>query len=158
MREIKFRSPIVCHNGHRGFWYWRPHPESLCEVETIEIVAIDKCDCSKFGESEGWSRNGKDQQYIDSQDMDGQDIYEGDVLRFTDKEEWYRGKYWADYMFADAKGKEEIIKKLNAEPYEERVVNLPEDYEWLLSDEIQTYWKVVGSTYENPELLNEKEG
>ena len=81
-------------------------------------------------------------QYTGLKDKNGKEIYESDVLRFADKWEWYR---------ASGASKEEIDKL----PYEERVISIPEDYEWLLSSEIQTYWEVAGNIYESPELLEE---
>ena len=94
-------------------------------------------------------------QYTGLKDKNGKEIYFDDILRFSDKWEWYRGEYGIKMMFADKKRKEELQAKYDAEPYEERVVESIEDYEWLLSSEIQQYWEVIGNKWENPELLEE---
>ena len=80
-------------------------------------------------------------QFTGLLDKNGQEIFESDVLRFSDKWEWYR---------SSSVSKDEL-ENLD---YEERIIVIPRDYEWLLSDEIQTYWEAVGNIYENPELLN----
>lgn len=77
-------------------------------------------------------------------DSKGVDIYEGDIVRFSDKWEWYRGQYGIKMMAAEGERLEELKAQYEAEPYEERVVKLPEAYEWLLSSEIQSYWEVIG--------------
>jgi hypothetical protein len=74
-------------------------------------------------------------------DRNGNMIYFGDKVRFADKVEWYRGEYWADVMVGN-KTKEQALKEINERPYEERTVESVQDYEWLLSSEIQTYWEL----------------
>lgn len=78
----------------------------------------------------------------DIKDKNGNMIYFGDKVRFVDKVEWYWREYWADVLVGN-KTREQAIKEINERPYEERVVESVQDYEWLLSDEIQTYWEVV---------------
>ena len=76
-------------------------------------------------------------------DRNGKEIHFGDTVRFVDKWEWYRGE-WA-WKLMGKKGEER--KRLEAEyealPFEERLVENEQDYEWLLSSEMQTYWEVV---------------
>lgn len=83
------------------------------------------------------------QQFTGIFDKNGVKIYFGDTVRFSDKWEWYRGE-WAWKMMGK-KGKElEVLKKeFDGLPYEERVVEDKNDFEWLLSSEIQSYWEVV---------------
>ena len=75
-------------------------------------------------------------------DRNGKDIHFGDTLRFADKVEWYRGSYWAK-VAVGTMTREQAIKEIDEQPYEERLIENEQDYEWLLSSEIQTYWEVV---------------
>jgi hypothetical protein len=68
-------------------------------------------------------------------------IFEGDTLRFTDKWEWYRASVGGGVLATPEKVLTDHVKY----PYEERTVELPRDYDWLLSSEIQTYWEVIKS-------------
>ena len=86
-------------------------------------------------------------QFIDLQDKNGISIYEGDVIQFSDKYEWHRSPFQSKDEI------KEILEDHVKYPYERRVVKVPEDYEWLLSGEIQSYWEVIGNIHQNPELL-----
>lgn len=93
-------------------------------------------------------------QFTGLKDKNGKEIYEGDVLEFADKWEWYRGPYGIKMMVAEGARLTELQEMYDAEPMERRVIEMPSCYEWILSSEIQTYWHVIGNIYENPELLN----
>jgi len=80
----------------------------------------------------------------DIKDRNGRMIYFGDTVRFVDKVEWYRGDYWAKVAHG-VMTREEALKEIDEKPYEERLVENVQDYDWLLSSEIQTYWEVVGA-------------
>ena len=67
----------------------------------------------------------------------GVELYEGDVIQFADKWEWYRGN-WGGGWRATQADKTEVETDHVKYPYERRVVEIPKDYEWLLSSEIQT--------------------
>jgi hypothetical protein len=93
-------------------------------------------------------------------DKNGVLIYEGAKIRFANRWQWYRGTLkQAGTGYFDKKGveltspafasKEDVESDLENYPYEERVVKLPEDYEWLLSNEIQEYWEVSGNIMED---------
>lgn len=72
-------------------------------------------------------------------DKHGKEIYEGDALRFVDKWEWYR----SSHPLASREQYQAILNDHEKYPYEERAVELPAAYDWLLSDEVQTYWEIV---------------
>ena len=92
-------------------------------------------------------------QFTGIKDRNKVEIYEGDVLEFADKWEWYRGSYGIKMRFAEPERKAELQKQYDAEPMERRVIEMPDCYEWILSSEIQTYWHVIGNIHQNPELI-----
>lgn len=133
MREIRFRA-------------WMQRMDGTGYMEDHETV---------MGALFDYLADAKVMQYTGIKDKYGVDIYEGDIMRFSDKWEWYRGKYAIAMMCADG----DKLKKLKAdyenEPYEIRTIDdLPEDYEWLLGGDIQTYWEVIGNIHQNLELLD----
>ena len=75
-------------------------------------------------------------------DRNGKMIYFGDTVRFADKVEWYRSEYTGKLLLGMIT-KKDALKEINAKPYEERLVENVQDYEWLLSSEIQIYWEVI---------------
>ena len=75
-------------------------------------------------------------------DRNGVMINFGDTMIFSDKLEWYKGEYFVDILAGRMTG-EEAKQKINEKPYETRKVESVEDYEWLLSSEIQSWWEVV---------------
>jgi len=96
-------------------------------------------------------------QFTGLTDKHGKEIFEGDILEFTNKWAWYGRKYAMLLIGATADEEVEIRKQYDAEPMERREVKIPDCYEWILSNEIQEYWTVIGDIHSNPELLeNEK--
>jgi len=134
MREIKFRA---FDNQTNKYEHWSSEEN---EYDGIFWIMIKR---PEFPPPE---------QYTGPKDKNGKEIYEGDVLQFSDKLEWYRG----DVFKHSIRGKsvhEEIKTNHIKYPYERRVIEMPECYEWILSEEIQRYWEVVGNIHENPELI-----
>jgi hypothetical protein len=79
-------------------------------------------------------------------DRNGREIVEGDTLRFVDKWEWWRGQFGGGWL-ATEEQRQEVLHDHEKFPYEDRVIKLPEAYEWLLgTSEIQTYWEVLEDT------------
>jgi uncharacterized phage protein (TIGR01671 family) len=94
------------------------------------------------------------EQYTNFKDKEGNEIYEGDIIEFTDKWEWYRGKYAVSMMFADNERKKQLEKEYNEEKMYRIEVKFPSFFEISKSD-LKSYWKIVGNIHENPELLSE---
>lgn len=90
-------------------------------------------------------------QFTGLPDKNGKDIYFKDILQFDKKWEWYKNDIISKTI--NGASHQEIQTWLDTMPYKRRVVEDITDYEWLLSSEIQQYWKVVGNIYENPEII-----
>ena len=97
-----------------------------------DFLTLSKLDLSKF----------KMQQFTGVIDRNKNKIYFGDTLRFADKVEWYRGEYWSKVALG-IMSKKQALEEIEAKPYEERLIEEIQDFEWLLSSEIQSYWEVV---------------
>jgi len=97
-----------------------------------DFLTLSKLDLSKF----------KMQQFTGIVDRNKNKIYFGDTLRFVDKVEWYRGEYFSKVALG-IMTKKKALEEIEAKPYEERLIEDNQDFEWLLSSEIQSYWEVV---------------
>lgn len=152
-REIKFRAWDT-----RGKSWLYPYPEGFHlfgETTCFDLIR-DQMHERYPGESSLLLMNEVEVvQYTGLKDKNGKEVYEGDVLQFSDKWEWYRGQFGGGWLATQA-DKTEVETNHVKYPYERRVVNLPSDYEWLLSSEIQTYFEVIGNIYENPDLLDKQ--
>lgn len=136
MRQIKFR----CYSTSTKKWYYlNPYKKS----------SEFKAAISDLAESESW----KVMQFTGLKDCKGAEIYESDILQFSDKWEWYKCQYGPKLIFSDEEQRKKIRVEYEKEPYERRVVTMPECYEWMLSSEIQSYWEVIGNIYQHKELL-----
>lgn len=89
MRELRFRQPVVCQNGHKAFWFFEidqslmPFPD---QIINHGVPQNQTCSCSKFDYEEGWRRAGGDQQDTGI-DVEKESIYEGDVVEFEYQEQ-----------------------------------------------------------------------
>ena len=97
-----------------------------------DFLTLSKLDLSKF----------KMQQFTGVIDRNKNKIYFGHTLRFADKVEWYRGEYWPKVALG-IMSKKQALEEIEEKPYEERLIEKNQDFEWLLSSEIQSYWEVV---------------
>lgn len=75
-------------------------------------------------------------------DRNGNKILFGDTMIFADKYEWNKSAYFSKILTGKMT-KTEVMEEIQSLPYETRIVDSVQDYEWLLSSEIQTYWEVV---------------
>ncbi len=79
MIDLKFRTPVVCQNGHKALWYWQIKDSGIGEVKHEGVVS-NRCDCPKGALGEGYARAGEDQQFTGILDVKGKPIYVGDIL------------------------------------------------------------------------------
>lgn len=94
------------------------------------------------------------QQYTGLKDKNGKEIYEGDILEFTDKWEWYRSSYGIKMNFAGQSELKELQEKYAAEPMHRREVKFdPLEGYGLSKGDLEYYFEIIGNIYENPELL-----
>jgi uncharacterized phage protein (TIGR01671 family) len=92
-------------------------------------------------------------EYTGLKDKNGKEIYEGDIVRFADKWEWYRGE-WAGGLLATEKDKKEVETDHVKYPYQTEVVEYNQGSFWPApASELPIYWEVIGNIHENPELL-----
>jgi hypothetical protein len=85
----------------------------------------------------------KMQQFTGVLDRNKTKIYFGDTLRFADKWEWYKGTWAWKFMGKIGEEREKLQKEYDELPFEERLIENKDDFEWLLSSEIQSYWQVI---------------
>lgn len=84
MTELKFRTPVVCQNGHKAYWYFELDQRDghASEIKNHGVPKDQNCKCPKGGLDEGWRRAGADEQYTGIKTwITEQPIYEGDVLQ-----------------------------------------------------------------------------
>lgn len=125
MREIKFRA-------------WFVYGKNMVyDLELIYQRYVDNIGGFKW------------MQFTGLKDKNGKEIYEGDILQFSNRREWFR----LDLFLKNKEEQNEILNNLKEYPFERRIIEMPNSYEWMLDDEIQRYWEVIGNIYENKELL-----
>lgn len=92
-------------------------------------------------------------QFTGLTDKNGVEIYEGDIVEFSDKWEWYRSTYGIKMRFADKKEHTKLKAQYDAEPMERREVKIPDCYQELSTSDLKNYWEIIGNVFENPDLI-----
>lgn len=90
----------------------------------------------------------------------GVDLYEDDIVEFTDKWEWYKGTYAIKMMFAEAEEKKELKAKFDAEPMYRFVVEYDpfEGVNLSSYDLAQDRYQIIGNKFQDSHLLKEEHG
>jgi len=94
-------------------------------------------------------------QYTGLKDKNGKGIYEGDILEFTDKWEWYRREWAPKFIFANKEKKRDLQKQYDLLPMHRLSVEMSaeEGVNFSTYDLREYRWEVIGNIFENPELL-----
>lgn len=151
MKELKFRTPVICQNGHKGMWYWHIEDYGIGTVKHDGVIA-NRCDCPKQALGEGYIKNGDDQQFIGKLDKYGNAIFESDIIhvKWVTKDEDYN---WGYYIVKFGEGANVgggdsssyfygyYLEKFNGEQHTDLLIE-PDTYSI----------EVIGNVYENPEL------
>lgn len=159
MREIKFRAWdrtkktmtnefIVCADGTVYRDRGTTDDGGIAWAEVGEQMQLD----------DSFLPNLEVMQFTGLLDKNGKDIFEGDVVEFTDKWEWYRGTYAIPMMFAVKEAHADLKAKYEAEPMHRFEVTFDPFIGFNLSqyDLGEGRYAVIGNIYENPELLDDK--
>ena len=147
MREILFRGKRT-DNGEWAYGYYAHRPTAVCIGESnpscIYVPACDPDDNSEFIEVLPETVG----QYTGLTDKNGRKIFEGDIIRLTDKHneiEWTavvvfgnpNGEYnwgWQLKAIGEFDGNKDILL-------------------WVDMEESGAYCEIIGNIYDNPELL-----
>jgi len=164
-REIKFRGKRVDNNQWIYGGYHKHEEKMLGPCSKEEFDANIK-DCivldgmSDWGLSKPISVFEVDpdtvSQFTGLYDCDKKEIYEGDVIEFTDKWEWYRDGWLAKFMFARGDELKKLQKEFDALPMHRRVIkfDLCDGYNITQSDNESGYWRVVGNVWDDRNLVS----
>ena len=142
MKDLKFRTPVKCHNGHKSFYYW-----DLINIGVGNISAkvtkspgIDICRCE--GGLSVWRKDGDDQMFIGILSKSGAEIYHKDILKVRNRTDiavdFYRGAfgYWV----------------YQGEPYG-AFISFNQVTCYTYDGDKCNHLEIIGSTHITPELL-----
>ena len=98
-------------------------------------------------------------QFTGLTDINNVRVFEGSILEFQDKWEWYRAEWWAKVRScSNPEERAEVQRKYYALPTEKRVVeyDIETGYNFSVSDLKSGYFVVIGNITDNPELIQTK--
>lgn len=132
---------------HKYAQEWmKTHTEDEVYTKTTEMITDISVNGNKTVRPYGYEVLAV-MQYTGLKDKNGKEVYEGDILQFSDKWEWYRHQYGL------SKTREEIEQL----PYGCGAVTWNErDGAWEHiggTGDLHQYLEVIGNIYENPELI-----
>lgn len=137
MKNLKFRTPIICHNGHKGFWTWILKDSAIAEPENIMVVS--DCCCQETELGDNWKKDGENQVCINLPDKKGRILYEGDVL--VDRENALYVVMWVE---AEAKFILSLIKG-----------NINSYFEVTLNTLYLSVYTCIGNNHEHSEWIGQ---
>ncbi len=85
-------------------------------------------------------------------------MYEGDIVEFTDKWEWYKGSYAIKMMFADKEEHARLKAQFDAEPMHrfEIKLDLFEGTNLSRYDLGEDRYQIIGNVFQDSHLLKEE--
>jgi len=139
MKDLKFRTPVKCQNGHKSFWHWK---HSDVTIQGHKTITYPECSCVSPRRDQ-WERDGDDQMFIGIFSKDGTEIYDKDIIKIFDTNdlllvEYKRGAF--GYTVYSRKPWSQFISFC--------------DNPWFNFDEKTTgEIEIVGSTHLTPEFI-----
>lgn len=133
-REIKFRTPTKCQNGHFRWYYYEADFGDVYKVGWGEKQA--DCKCPTGGLDNGFEKCGNDEQLTGLFDKDRKEIYEGDIVKVdapTDKGSIYE-IVWEDGVYRYFSHKTKV-------------------HYYFAQKAMAIFSEVIGNIHENKELL-----
>lgn len=139
-REIKYRVPVICQNGHKSYWFYK-----LNGLETSQSILSateynKKCQCPKSAIDEGWKQDGDEELYTGLKDKNRKEIYDGDIIVFKNIDNSIKE------LILPVIWEEESCGFVCKDNFNSRGVDMANGYDTISG-------QVIGNIYENPELL-----